>query len=183
MGSLNKEASILERYCDLLLEWNKTHNLTGAKTKDEVWQNINDSLGVIEFLPEFESACDVGSGAGFPGLILAIALPKAHFTLIEPINKKASFLKFCSVDLGLKNVKVEARRAEQVSESFDIVFSRAVAETKELLWLCSHLCKDDGSFLFFKGESVQNELANIKKYEIFEKEKRKYLMIRKRDAI
>lgn len=168
----------LDLYCKTLLEWNRIHNLSGVSTKEEILENINDSLEALEFTPPFETACDIGSGAGFPGLILAIAKSSSRFLLIEPNNKKASFLRYCLIELGILNAKVEQKRAEEVTGSFDAIFSRAVAKTNKLLEISSHLCKRGGFFFFFKGNSVINELDGLKNYEIFDKNKRKYLLIR-----
>ncbi|NOX16492.1 MAG: 16S rRNA (guanine(527)-N(7))-methyltransferase RsmG, partial [Epsilonproteobacteria bacterium] len=82
-----------ETFTKLILNYNKIHNITGAKNKKQIEENIDDSIYPIRFFKkDIKKAIDVGSGAGFPGLILAMYLPDVHFTLFEPIKKKSSFL-------------------------------------------------------------------------------------------
>ncbi|HHB94055.1 MAG TPA: 16S rRNA (guanine(527)-N(7))-methyltransferase RsmG, partial [Campylobacterales bacterium] len=83
-----------DKFSTFLMEWNAIHNLTGAKTRGEIFANIEDSLYPTKFIDTPSSILDVGTGAGFPGLILAIAYPNARVVLCEPRNKRASFLKF-----------------------------------------------------------------------------------------
>ena len=100
----------LEAFALLLHEWNQIHNLTGAKTVDAIYDNIIDSLYPLNFIERPKTLLDVGTGAGFPGLVLAIALPQTEVVLAEPLRKRVSFLKYASIDIGLTNVKVEGKR-------------------------------------------------------------------------
>jgi len=130
----------LELFASLLNEWNQIHNLTGAKTIDAIYTNIVDSLFPLTFIDRPKTLLDVGTGAGFPGLVLAIALPFTEVVLAEPLKKRVSFLKYAAIDLELKNVKVEVKRVEKVEhEAFDLITSRAVTNTKLLLELISFL--------------------------------------------
>lgn len=93
-----------EIFCDLILKYNKTHNITGAKNAQSVYENIEDSIYPITFLPleEIKTAIDVGTGAGFPGLLLALAMPQTHFTLFEPIKKRVLFYILSNRPYNLK---------------------------------------------------------------------------------
>ena len=172
----------LKRFTELLLEWNKIHNLTGAKTPAEVEKNIEDSLFPTTFIAKPISILDVGTGAGFPGMILAIAYPDVKTVLCEPRKKRASFLKYVAMELELDNVEVVKKRVEDYSnEPFGLISSRAVTDTNMLLNLTSHLQDDATEFLFYKGEQVFSELEAVKlklNYEIVEKDQRNYLYIK-----
>ncbi|CAA6823326.1 MAG: rRNA small subunit 7-methylguanosine (m7G) methyltransferase GidB [uncultured Sulfurovum sp.] len=172
----------LKRFTDLLLEWNCIHNLTGAKNVFEVEKNIEDSIFPTTFIEKPSSILDVGTGAGFPGMILAIAYPEVLTVLCEPRKKRASFLKYVAMELELSNVKVVKRRVEDYdAEPFGLISSRAVTDTKMLLDLTQHLQDEQTRFLFYKGEQVFNELESINEvldYDIIEKNQRNYLYIK-----
>ncbi|WP_187647254.1 16S rRNA (guanine(527)-N(7))-methyltransferase RsmG [Nitrosophilus labii] len=164
-----------------LLEWNKIHNLTGAKSEKEVWENIEDSVYPVKFLSPVKKAMDIGTGAGFPGLILAFALKDTEFLLVEPRNKRAAFLNYIVATLELKNVKVEKKRVEELpAEPFDLITSRAVAKTFFLIELCRTFIKKDTILLFYKGEEVDNEVEELKdfSFDIIRRGKRRYLFIK-----
>ena len=168
-------------FIDLILKYNRVHNITGAKDKAAVIDNIEDSLYPIKFLPieNIKTAIDIGTGAGFPGLILAMELPDIHFTLFEPIAKKSSFLHLIKTTLGLKNVTVSTKRVEQ-AETFevDLISSRAVTNTDMLIKLCKEYITPKTMLLFYKGERVDEEVTNLKNYKIHKKDKRNYLLIK-----
>ena len=172
----------LKRFTELLLEWNKIHNLTGAKTPADVEKNIEDSLFPTTFIEEPSSILDVGTGAGFPGMILAIAYPEVRTVLCEPRQKRASFLKYVAMELELSNVEVVKKRVEQYqSEPFGLISSRAVTDTKMLLDLTRHLQDERTRFLFYKGEHLFSELELVTEdldYDIIEKNQRNYLYIK-----
>jgi 16S rRNA (guanine527-N7)-methyltransferase len=170
----------IAQYKALLEKWNKIHNLTGAKTLQQVDQFILDAFIPITFLPSVTKAMDIGTGAGFPGMILAIALPQTHFTLVEPLSKRASFLQFVKADLGLSNVDVKALRVEQLSsEPYDLITSRAVTDTEMLLKLSKPFCSEGSLLLFYKGEKVYDEIDETLDYQIIEAENRHYLLIKR----
>ena len=179
----DRQIEQLERFTSLLGEWNQIHNLTGAKTDDEIYKNILDSLYPCAFIKEPNSLLDVGTGAGFPGLILAIAYPSCYTILCEPRNKRASFLKFVAIELELENVEVVKKRVEDYhhSEPFELITSRAVTNTKMLLSITEHLRDDDTRLLFYKGEQLFSELELVDSpiyYDIIEKNQRNYLYIK-----
>ena len=173
----------LEHFAALLHEWNQIHNLTGAKSIAAIYDNIIDSLYPLTFIKVPKTLLDVGTGAGFPGLVLAIALPQSEVVLAEPLKKRVSFLKYAAIDLGLKNVKVEARRVESVEhEAFEMISSRAVTNTKLLLDLTSEISDENTEYLFYKGSRVFDEVAEVEgdlSYDIIQKNQRNYLYIKK----
>jgi 16S rRNA (guanine527-N7)-methyltransferase len=173
----------LEHFAALLHEWNQIHNLTGAKSIAAIYDNIVDSLYPLTFIKVPKTLLDVGTGAGFPGLVLAIALPQSEVVLAEPLKKRVSFLKYAAIDLGLKNVKVEARRVESVEhEAFEMISSRAVTNTKLLLDLTSEISDENTEYLFYKGSRVFDEMAEVEgdlSYDIIQKNQRNYLYIKK----
>ena len=172
----------LKKFTSILLEWNQIHNLTGAKTTGEIEENIIDSIYPCEFIDTPNSILDVGTGAGFPGLILAIAYPNAKVVLCEPRKKRASFLKYVAMELELGNVMVIKKRVEDYqSEPFELISSRAVTNTKMLLKLTKHLQTSTTRYLFYKGEQVFNEMEDVTddiNYAIIKRDKRNYLYIK-----
>jgi len=172
----------LEQFSSLLNEWNQIHNLTGAKTIDAIYVNIIDSLYPLTFIEKPYTLLDVGTGAGFPGLILAIALPDTDVVLAEPLKKRVSFLKYAAIDLELKNVKVEAKRVEKVEhDAFDLITSRAVTNTKLLLDLTKDISNSKTEYLFYKGSRVFDEIEDVQhqlRYDIVQKNQRNYLYIK-----
>ncbi len=171
----------VQKYKEHLHKWNKIHNLTGAKDSQTIDEFIYDALFPLSFLPRVSSLMDIGTGAGFPGMILAFGLPDTHVTLVEPLSKRASFLQFIKADLGLKNVTVVKKRVEQMeAKVFDIITSRAVTETKMLLKLSENFCDKDTKFLFYKGEKVFDEVKDgiqNMQHKIIETRNRHYLLL------
>ena len=147
-GLSKEQISKFERYLDLLLEWNEKFNLTAITDKDEIEEkHFLDSLELIEFFGvKNKTLLDVGSGAGFPGIPLAIAEPSLDVTLLEANGKKVSFLKEVIKVLELPNVEVIQGRAEELKmrEHFDVVTARAVKELNILLEISFHLLKVGG---------------------------------------
>jgi len=168
----------VERYTQHLLKWNKIHNLTGATTKTLVAEHVYDSVFPVSFLPKLGNALDIGTGAGFPGLILAMALRSTKFTLVEPLAKRSGFLQFIKADLGLDNVEVLNKRIEEVPPiSYDFITSRAVTETKTLMDFAQPFISKGTLLLFFKGERVYDEIQDAEHVKIIKTEKRHYLLI------
>jgi len=171
----------LRRFSEILHEWNGIHNLTGAKRIGDIYDNIIDSLFPLTFITIPDSLLDVGTGAGFPGLVLAIALPDTKVVLAEPLKKRSSFLRYAAIDLELKNVTVEGKRVEELAYSpFELISSRAVTNTRLLLKLTKKVSDEKTAYLFYKGERVFDEIdeAGVKMdYEVIEKNRRNYLYI------
>lgn len=170
----------VQKYKEHLFKWNKIHNLTGARSEQTLNEFIYDAVFPISFLPKVASLMDIGTGAGFPGMILAFALPKTQVTLVEPLTKRASFLQFIKADLELKNVRVVKKRVEDMPpETFELITSRAVTDTKMLLDLSKNFRNADSKLLFYKGERVFDEIdADISmQHKIIETKNRHYLLL------
>ncbi|MFT7860665.1 MAG: 16S rRNA (guanine(527)-N(7))-methyltransferase RsmG [Sulfurimonas sp.] len=171
----------VNRYKEHLLKWNKVHNLTGATDQNTLDHFIYDAVYPVKFLPKINSLLDIGTGAGFPGMILAFALPDVEVTLVEPLAKRASFLQFIKADLGLENVTVVKKRVEEMkSQIFDLITSRAVTDTHMLLNLSQDLRDAHTKLLFYKGEKVFDEMEDVAQdmqYKVIETQNRHYLLL------
>lgn len=163
-GLEDSKISLFEKYRNLLLEWNGKFNLTAIKDLDEIEEkHFVDSLYLDKFVSlENKTLLDVGSGAGFPGIPLAIAHPNLKVFLLESNGKKVSFLKEVVKQLDLKNVEVIQSRAEEFldKERFDIVTARAVKELNILLEICIPLVKIGGTFVAYKSSAVDEEISH-----------------------
>jgi len=168
----------IQKYKEHLFKWNKIHNLTGARDEQTMDDFIYDAVFPVSFLDKIDSLMDIGTGAGFPGMILAFALPDTQVTLVEPLSKRASFLQFIKADLGLDNVTVIKKRVEDMDKKiFNLITSRAVTDTTMLLKLSRDFRDSKTQLLFYKGERVYDEVKNYKNYKIIEKENRHYLLM------
>ncbi|KAK9066496.1 hypothetical protein SSX86_013819 [Deinandra increscens subsp. villosa] len=171
----------VQLYVDALLDWNQNMNLTAVRDANDVMdRHIEDSLAIIppikssyvsncEFPVEKLNMVDVGSGAGLPGLILAIACPDWKVTLLESLNKRCLFLEHVVGLIGLSNVKVMRGRAEDVGQNlefrevFDVAVARAVAEMRILAEYCLPLVRVGGLFVAAKGHSPEEEVRRAEK--------------------
>lgn len=154
----------LEIYLATLKKWNRVYNLTAIDEDSEIIvKHFLDSLSVNQYIQNSERILDVGTGAGFPGLILALFNPEKSFVLVDGVSKKISFLQEMIGKLNLKNVIAVHTKVEQynVAEQFDIIISRAFADIKKMTKLTSHLIKDGGKFIAMKGPDVMSELDDI----------------------
>ena len=150
------------RLTAILKEWNGRFNLTAIDEPEEVYEkHLLDCLIPLSHIHPEGSVCDVGSGAGFPGLVWAAALPEVSFTLLEPTQKRCRFLEAAAEEMGLKNVTVVNQRAEEFAaasrESFDTVTARAVANLPVLSELCVPLVRTGGTFAAMKGSHGTEE--------------------------
>ena len=137
--------------------------LLGPREMPRLWsRHILNSAVVSELVADGATVADVGSGAGLPGIPMAIAQPKAHFTLIEPMERRSNWLIDQVDSLGLTNVTVKRARAEEVGEVFDVVTARAVSALPKLLRLTVPLTRDGGVILALKGSKAQDEIAESK---------------------
>ena len=152
----------LKRFSELLREWNATHNLTGDDRPEAIVANLVDSLRPLGFVEAPSSLLDVGTGAGFPGLILAAAWPEIRSVLCEPRNKRAAFLRFAALEMGLENVEVARKRVEELRDGpFGLISSRAVSEVEGLLKLTRDLSDHESRYLFYKGSALEQELSTL----------------------
>lgn len=171
-----------EKFKEHLQEWSAVHNLTRAVKDKEIYENIFDSVYPLKFLNSFGSMADIGTGAGYPGMLLAIARPEAKISLIEPKAKRVAFLNFVKASLKLENLSVVHKRVEELTPTnFELITSRAVTDTPLLLSLTNHLKDSQTEYLFYKGSSVDEEIKGIDDYEIIKRgENRNYLYIKRK---
>ena len=168
----DKKLIQLEKYYKILIEENKKYNLTSITEEEEVYlKHFYDSITIIKACKlENQSLCDIGTGAGFPGLVLKIIFPGLRVTLVEATEKKCNFLNLVINKLELKDINVINERAEiyskSVREKYDIVTSRAVAPLKHLLEYSIPLVKVNGYYIAMKSD-ISKEIDNI---DIYEKE-------------
>jgi len=141
--------------------------LLGPRELDKLWsRHILNSAVVAETVKAGDLVADVGSGAGLPGIPMAIALPEASFVLIEPMERRSSWMLEVIEELGLTNLEVRRARAEEVLDlKFDIVTARAVAALDKLLRLTVHLLKPGGSLIALKGSKAAEEIEAAKKLQ------------------
>lgn len=160
----------LERFYELLISWNEKMNLTRITEKEEVYlKHFYDSLTLVKVvnLKEVQTLCDVGSGAGFPGIVLKIVFPNLKITLIDSLQKRVNYLNEIVKELELKDITAIHTRCEDYArikrEEFDIVTARAVANLKMLSELCIPMVKIDGYFISMKANAEEeiNESKNI----------------------
>ena len=161
------DSTVLQKiiaYLDLLQKWNRVYNLTAVReTKDMVPLHIMDALSALPYL-QGGRILDVGSGAGLPGIPLAIFESQKHFTLLDSNGKKTRFLQQVKSDLGLQNVTIETNRVENYAtdEKFDTVISRAFTSIAKMLELTGNLCGNSGLFVAMKGEYPAEELQSLR---------------------
>lgn len=161
-----KSLNRFEIYKDLLLEWNEKINLTAiTEENDIIMKHFIDCLEIVKYINENESIIDVGTGAGFPGIVIAIYFNgKIKITLVDALEKRVKFLQEIVNVLALKNVEVIHSRAEELArnefyrEKFDIVTSRAVSALNVLLEFNIPLIKKNGRALLLKGNNLKSEL-------------------------
>ena len=154
----------LVAYLQLIGKWNKVHNLTAVREPGQmVVLHLLDSLSVLPHLAGAKTVLDVGTGAGLPGIPLAIARPDLAVTLLDSSHKKATFLRQAKAELALANVEVACERVEnwRPAALFDIVVSRAFAELADFVVQAGHLVAPGGAMLAMKGVYPFEELARV----------------------
>lgn len=168
LGLGTEAVPALEAFSALLLERNQVMNLTAiTEPKDVAALHLLDSLALVGLAGlERQNVVDVGSGAGFPGVPLAIALPELRVTLLDSLGKRVNFLQESCGILGLSNVRCIHGRAEEFAlkhrEGFDVAVSRAVAALPVLCELCLPLVKVGGQFLAMKSSHTEEEIGQAK---------------------
>ena len=185
-------------YYDKLIEWNNKFNLTAITQPDEVQlKHFIDSILPNALLDKSENICDIGCGAGFPSIPLAILNPDKKFTLVDSVNKKISFINYIIETLDLPNVTATHCRVEDFSKNnfqgFDACVARAVASMPTLVEYTLPLVKKDGFLLAYKGinyneelkqcskilEILKGKVQEVKEYKLTEEEKRYVIVIQK----
>lgn len=163
------QAKLLQ-YLALLQKWNKVYNLTAVRDPQEmVTLHLLDSLSVLPYIGD-KNLLDVGSGAGLPGIVLAIVKPELQVTTIDTVQKKAIFMRQVKGELGLDNLTVVNKRVEEFlpSEPFEQIISRAFSEIALFMRLTKHLIASDGEWLAMKGvvPAQEFETANVQPQKI-----------------
>lgn len=160
-----KQKSQLEEFYNILIEENKKINLTRILEKEDVYlKHFYDSLTIVKVVDfsKINTLCDVGSGAGFPGIVLKIVFPNLKVVLIDSLQKRVNYLNRTIESLGLENIKAIHTRSEDYKETFDLVVARAVARLDKLINWCSHLIGKNQLFVAMKA-NVDDELVGIDK--------------------
>ncbi len=167
----NLQIQTLQSYANLVLQKNKEFNLTAAKTLQEIFdRHICDGLQAASFLKtegfDNKTGADFGSGAGFIGLTVAIALPESKIYLVDSLQKRTKFLQWIVYKLCLKNVEVETIKIGQgnFAQSFDFITERAMGEIDDILPLCLKNLKGGGSFWAMLSKNTKSELEPNKEY-------------------
>jgi len=146
---------------DLLLKWNKTYNLTALRDPEQaISHHLLDSLAILPHVGD-GPLLDVGSGGGLPGIPLAIARPELSVSMVDTVQKKATFLQQAAIQLGLKNVVAHHARVEQLPGQYAQISSRAFAELKLFTDLTRQLLAPGGRWLAMKGVRPDDEIAAL----------------------
>ena len=155
----------LMTYLNLVEKWNRVYNLTAIRERDEMIKlHFLDSLSILNHV-HVKNILDVGSGAGFPGIVLAITKPELKVTVMDSINKKTTFMQQVKSELSLTNLDVVNSRVEdyQPTTLFEAVTSRAFSNLKNMMSLTQHTLQKDGVWLAMKSKDVREELEAFEK--------------------
>ena len=167
LKALNIEVALVQPltdYVNLLHKWNKPYNLTAVRRpEDMVIKHVLDSLALVPYLTSCQRLCDVGTGAGLPGIPLALYFSDKEFVLLDSNGKKTRFLYQVRQQLKLDNVSIVEGRAEtyQPDQGFDVVMSRAFADLNRMCHLTEHLLDTEGVWLAMKSQTVDTEIADL----------------------
>ena len=160
-----REAQI-RAYAQFLLTAGIERGLIGPREGERIWErHIFNCLPVTQLLPQGASLFDIGSGAGLPGIVIALARPDLQVTLIEPLERRVEFLKEATEGLGIEVIR---GRAQDVKKSTDYVTARAVAPLEKLKKMSWHMVKTGGALLAMKGESAATEMQGVKNATLHE---------------
>lgn len=150
----------IQRYAELLKGAGIERGLIGPKEGDRIWErHIANCIPITTILPENVRLVDIGSGAGLPGIVIALARPDLKVSLVEPLQRRVDFLNEVVAELGIP-VEVVRGRAERVKKQFEIVTARAVAPLEKLINISWHMIPKGGSLMAMKGESAAEEIAS-----------------------
>ena len=161
----------IRAYAEFLTTAGIERGLIGPREGERIWErHIFNCLPVTQLLPQGASLFDIGSGAGLPGIVIALARPDLKVTLIEPLERRVEFLNeaVAAIALGGVEIAVLRGRAQDIKKSADFVTARAVAPMEKLKKMSWHMVKTGGSLLAMKGESAATEMVGIKGAELHE---------------
>ena len=164
----------LEKFYELLIDWNEKINLTRITEKEEVYlKHFYDSLTIARVidLSKVDTLCDIGTGAGFPGVVLKIMYPNLKITLVDALQKRVNYLNQIIKSLKLTDIEAIHVRGEDLKEKYDVVTSRAVANIEKLVTYTMHLLNDNGVMIAMKG-NIEEELTK----EVQQKLEKKYII-------
>jgi 16S rRNA (guanine527-N7)-methyltransferase len=148
----------IQRYAELLSSTGIERGLIGPKEGDRIWErHIANCIPITTIIPQGVRVADIGSGAGLPGIVIALARPDLKVSLIEPLQRRVDFLNEVVAELAL-DVEVIRGRAERVKKQFEIVTARAVAPLEKLIQISWHMIPRGGSLMAIKGESAADEI-------------------------
>jgi len=150
-------------YLNLIEKWNRVYNLTAIRERDEMIKlHFLDSLSILNHV-EMEHVLDVGSGAGFPGIVLAITKPELKVTVMDSVNKKTTFMQQVKSELSLTNLNVVNARVEDYQPTilFDGVITRAFSSIQNMLLMTQHTLQKNGAWLAMKSKDVKEELEAL----------------------
>ena len=157
----------LNQFYELLISWNQKMNLTRIIERDDVYlKHFYDSLTISKVidLTKIKTLCDVGTGAGFPGIVLKIVYPNLKVTLIDSLLKRVNYLNRTIEQLDLHDIKAIHTRSEDYKNQFDVITSRAVASLEKLIPYCIHLVKTDGQMIAMKA-NITDEIEKSNKIQ------------------
>jgi len=163
VSATEQQIDLLLAFVRLIEKWNKTYNLTAIRNREEMLRlHILDSLAVLPFISG-ENIIDVGTGAGLPGIPLAIFMPDVQFTLLDSNAKKTRFVQQAVLELKLENVEVVHSRVEQLKRAgeFDAVLSRAFASLHDIMQWTDYLLQAEGVLIAMKGQKPVAELEQL----------------------
>ena len=166
MGVSRETLARLKAYADMLTDWNERHNLIARSTLPDLWRrHFWDSAQLAPLIPHTaKTLADLGSGAGFPGLVLAVLRPDLAVTLHEATTKKCAFLQAAAERMGLHVTIENARMEDLPPRPFDVVTARACAPLPQLLEYAHRFMSPNSVCLFLKGQNVGSELTEAAKY-------------------
>ena len=167
----DKQINQLEQFYNLLIEWNEKINLTRITSKEEVYlKHFYDSLTISKVinLKNSKTLCDVGTGAGFPGIVLKIVYTNLKITLVDALQKRVNYLNTIIKELNLDGITAIHARGEDLKEKYDVVTARAVANIEKLLKYTMHLVAPNGVFIAMKG-NISEELNDLTRKKISQK--------------
>lgn len=156
----------LKKFYHLLISWNEKINLTRITSENEVYlKHFYDSLTITKVidLNKVNTLCDVGTGAGFPGIVLKIVYPNLKITLVDALQKRVNYLNEIIKELDLSDIVAIHSRGEDLKEKYDVVTARAVANITKLLNYTMHLVEENGVFIAMKGNITEELTPTVQK--------------------